>query len=158
MPSSIRTHIKAPTCSTKSKALESSQAQSLWREKCAVVGIYNAPNANVLAYYGLFAMQHRGQEASGIATSNTKKIAIYKKNGLVTQVFEPEILANLTGFSAIGHNRYSTAGEREYQRVSAYFCALFPWRNRYRTQWQSHQRQHHTRIAHQRRLNLPKLP
>lgn len=122
MPSSIRTHIKAPNCSTKSKALESSQAQSLWREKCAVVGIYNAPNANVLAYYGLFAMQHRGQEASGIATSNTKKIAIYKKNGLVTQVFEPEILANLTGFAAIGHNRYSTAGEESINECQPIFA------------------------------------
>ncbi|ETD26928.1 amidophosphoribosyltransferase [Helicobacter canis] len=122
MPSSIRTPIKAPTCSTKPKALESSQAQSLWREKCAVVGVYNASNANVLAYYGLFAMQHRGQEASGIATSNTKKIAIYKKNGLVTQVFEPEILANLTGFAAIGHNRYSTAGEDSINECQPIFA------------------------------------
>lgn len=93
-----------------------------FKEKCAVVGVYNAPNANVLAYYGLFAMQHRGQEASGIATSNTQKIAIYKKNGLVTQVFEPEILANLTGFAAIGHNRYSTAGEDSINECQPIFA------------------------------------
>lgn len=121
MPSSTHAPI-APACSTKPKAPESSQANPSWREKCAVVGVYNAPNANVLAYYGLFAMQHRGQEASGIATSNTQKIAIYKKNGLVTSVFEPEILANLVGFSAIGHNRYSTAGEESINECQPIFA------------------------------------
>lgn len=55
-------------------------------------------------------MQHRGQEASGIATSNGEKIITIKKNGLVTEVFCDETLNKLKGFSAVGHNRYSTAG------------------------------------------------
>ncbi len=95
---------------------------SNWKEKCAVVGIYNANNASVLAYYSLFAMQHRGQEASGIAISNSKKISLYKKNGLVTEVFKPNILAELKGFAAIGHNRYSTAGEDSINECQPIFA------------------------------------
>ena len=80
-------------------------------EKCAVVGIFSAPNAPILAYYSLFALQHRGQEASGIAVSDDEKISLHKRDGLVTRVFTPEILSSLKGHNAIGHNRYSTAGE-----------------------------------------------
>lgn len=80
-------------------------------EKCAVVGIFGAPNAPILAYYSLFALQHRGQEASGIAVSDDEKISLHKRDGLVTRVFTPEILSSLKGHNAIGHNRYSTAGE-----------------------------------------------
>lgn len=82
-----------------------------WNEKCAVVGVYNAPNASILSYYSLFAMQHRGQEASGISVSNGQKISTYKNNGLVTKVFDKDILEKLRGQASIGHNRYSTAGE-----------------------------------------------
>ncbi|PAF52063.1 amidophosphoribosyltransferase [Helicobacter sp. 13S00477-4] len=82
-----------------------------WNEKCAVVGIYSVHNASILSYYSLFSMQHRGQEASGISTSNGKKIFTYKKNGLVSDVFNKNILSKLEGNSSIGHNRYSTAGE-----------------------------------------------
>ena len=81
-----------------------------WNEECAVVGVYNAQNAASLAYYSLFSMQHRGQEASGIATSNGENIAVIKHSGLVTEVFCDETLNKLKGFSAVGHNRYSTAG------------------------------------------------
>lgn len=95
---------------------------SKWKEKCAVVGIYNAHNASVLAYYSLFAMQHRGQEASGIAVSDSEKIAVYKKNGLVTDVFTPEILAELEGYAAIGHNRYSTAGKESANECQPIFA------------------------------------
>lgn len=82
-----------------------------WNEECAVVGVYNAHNASLLSYYSLFAMQHRGQEASGISTSDGQKISTYKNNGLVTKVFNKTILEKLQGKSSIGHNRYSTAGE-----------------------------------------------
>lgn len=82
-----------------------------WSEECAVVGVYNAPNAASLAYYSLFSLQHRGQEATGIATSNEGKIVTIKNQGLVTDVFDEETLNKLKGLSAIGHNRYSTAGE-----------------------------------------------
>ncbi|PZT48948.1 amidophosphoribosyltransferase [Helicobacter valdiviensis] len=82
-----------------------------WNEECAVVGVYNVQNAAVSAYYSLFSMQHRGQEATGIASSNGEKLNCIKNHGLVTSVFCDETLSKLKGFSAIGHNRYSTAGE-----------------------------------------------
>lgn len=82
-----------------------------WNEECAVVGVYNAPNAASIAYYSLFSMQHRGQEATGIASSNGEKITAIKDHGLVTDVFCDETLKKLKGFSAVGHNRYATAGE-----------------------------------------------
>ncbi|MDA3967511.1 MULTISPECIES: amidophosphoribosyltransferase [Helicobacter] len=82
-----------------------------WNEECAVVGVYNIQDASNIAYYSLFAMQHRGQEASGISTSDNKKLFITKNKGLVTEVFNKEILCNLKGNNAIGHNRYATAGE-----------------------------------------------
>lgn len=82
-----------------------------WNEECAVVGVYNVKNASLLSYYALFAMQHRGQEASGIASSNGTKITTIKGNGLVTKVFTQRKLAKLEGKSSIGHNRYATAGE-----------------------------------------------
>ncbi|TLD92871.1 amidophosphoribosyltransferase [Helicobacter magdeburgensis] len=82
-----------------------------WNEECAVVGVYNVENASILSYYSLFAMQHRGQEASGISASNGSKIATIKNTGLVTKIFTEKRLSKLQGRSSIGHNRYSTAGE-----------------------------------------------
>ncbi len=93
-----------------------------WKEKCAIIGVYNVKNPAILAYYGLFAMQHRGQEASGIAVSDSSKISVYKNNGLVTDVFSPDILAEFKGFSAIGHNRYSTAGEDSINECQPIFA------------------------------------
>ncbi len=79
---------------------------------CAVVGVFNSPQASKIAYYSLFAMQHRGQEATGISSSDSKKIYTIKDRGLVTKVFNEDILNNvLIGDMAIGHNRYSTAGK-----------------------------------------------
>lgn len=79
-------------------------------EKCAVFGIFNAPEiASRQAYFGLFALQHRGQEQTGIASANGKKIFVYKNSGLVSQVYTEDILKQLKGSSAIGHNRYSTS-------------------------------------------------
>ena len=80
-------------------------------EKCAVVGVFNVPNASKYAYYSLFSLQHRGQEAAGIASSDGEKIYITKDRGLVTQVFDDKKLKKLIGESAVGHTRYSTAGE-----------------------------------------------
>ena len=82
-----------------------------WNEECAVVGVYNVENASILSYYSLFAMQHRGQEASGISASNGSKITTIKNTGLVTKIFTEKRLSKLQGRSRIGHNRYSTAGE-----------------------------------------------
>jgi amidophosphoribosyltransferase len=80
-------------------------------EKCAVVGIFNHPQASKLAYFSLHAQQHRGQEAAGISTSNGEKLYTIKDRGLVTQVFDNQKLATLKGEMAIGHTRYSTAGD-----------------------------------------------
>jgi len=78
---------------------------------CAIVGIYGNKDASRLASIALFAMQHRGQEASGISSSDNNKIYMIKNRGLVSEVFTDEALSILKGDMAIGHNRYSTAGE-----------------------------------------------
>ena len=78
---------------------------------CAVVGVYGNENAAKIAYYALFAMQHRGQESSGISAANGKTIRLIKDRGLVTDIFSEEKLKVLQGSCAIGHNRYSTAGK-----------------------------------------------
>lgn len=78
---------------------------------CAIVGVFGAKNAAKVAYYSLFAMQHRGQEAAGISTAENDRIRLIKKRGLVTEVFDDEAFKVLTGSCAIGHNRYSTAGD-----------------------------------------------
>ena len=77
---------------------------------CAIVGIYGNDNAARLASVALFAMQHRGQEATGISSSSDGKIYTKKDRGLVSEVFTDEALKYLKGNMAIGHNRYSTAG------------------------------------------------
>jgi amidophosphoribosyltransferase len=80
-------------------------------EACGIIGIF-APDEDVarMAYFGLFALQHRGQEAAGIAVSDGQTIRLHKDVGLVTQVFNPQNLAPLQGKYAIGHTRYSTTG------------------------------------------------
>lgn len=85
-------------------------------EECGVFGIYDLDGADVTSsiYYGLFALQHRGQESCGIAVSDTEgpkgRVLAYKDMGLVNEVFNPDILDKLTGNIGIGHVRYSTAG------------------------------------------------
>lgn len=81
------------------------------REACGVFGVYG-PGEDVarLTFYGLYALQHRGQESAGIATSNGKDFSLRTGMGLVSQVFDEEDLAFLRGHIAIGHTRYSTAG------------------------------------------------
>ncbi len=81
------------------------------QESCGIFGVY-APNEDVarLTYFALFALQHRGQESSGIATADGKKLSVYARMGLVAQVFTEEALRHLSGSMAIGHNRYSTRG------------------------------------------------
>lgn len=77
---------------------------------CAIVGIYGNDNAARLASLALFSMQHRGQEATGISSSDDGRIYTKKDRGLVSEVFKEEALSYLKGNMAIGHNRYSTAG------------------------------------------------
>ncbi|MBU1668036.1 amidophosphoribosyltransferase [bacterium] len=78
---------------------------------CAIVGVYGSEDAAKIAYYALFAMQHRGQESTGLSSADGDRIHLIKKRGLVTDVFDEEALSLLTGSCAIGHNRYSTAGK-----------------------------------------------
>ena len=77
---------------------------------CGVFGIYGHPNAAELTYFGLYALQHRGQESAGIATSDGKQFRVHKGMGLVPQIFNPQILQGLVGKMAVGHTRYSTTG------------------------------------------------
>ena len=80
-------------------------------ESCGVFGVY-APTEDVarLTFFALFALQHRGQESSGIATSDGKRLNVYARMGLASQVFNEESLSQLVGNIAVGHNRYSTRG------------------------------------------------
>ena len=80
-------------------------------DACGIIGVF-APNEDVasMAYFGIYALQHRGQEAAGIAVSDGHTARLHKDMGLVSQVFNPQNLAPLTGHYAIGHTRYSTTG------------------------------------------------
>lgn len=80
-------------------------------EACGVFGLY-APEEKVakLAYFGLYALQHRGQESAGIATFDDNRVHLYKDMGLVSQVFNETVLSDLPGYLAVGHTRYSTTG------------------------------------------------
>jgi amidophosphoribosyltransferase len=81
------------------------------RECCGLFGIWGDAEAARHSYFGLYALQHRGQEAAGIAASDGRRLRLHKGPGLVSQVFaDPAVLAGLPGAAAIGHNRYSTTG------------------------------------------------
>jgi amidophosphoribosyltransferase len=80
------------------------------REACGIFGIYDHPEAAALTYFGLYALQHRGQESAGIAVAKDMQIAEHKGMGLVSDVFEMDHLVQLGGGSAVGHVRYSTTG------------------------------------------------
>ena len=85
-------------------------------EECGVFGIYDPKGGCAqTTYYGLYALQHRGQEACGIAAINGREQSFYKDVGLVSEVFQRETLEKLNGTMAVGHVRYATtgAGERE---------------------------------------------
>ena len=79
-------------------------------EECGVVAVYGHPEAANLAYLGLYALQHRGQESAGMCSTDGKEIFTVKEMGYVADIFRPEQLGKLRGHSAIGHTRYSTAG------------------------------------------------
>ena len=90
-------------------------------DECGIIGIF-APNEDVgrMAYFGLYALQHRGQEAAGIAVSDGTVVRQHKDVGLVSQVFTPHSLAPLTGHYAIGHTRYSTTGSSSLRNVQPF--------------------------------------
>ncbi|MFC0222316.1 amidophosphoribosyltransferase [Nocardioides zeicaulis] len=92
------------------------------QDACGVFGVW-APGEDVakLTYFGLYALQHRGQESAGIAVSNGRQILVYKDMGLVSQVFDESTLDSLKGHLAIGHSRYSTTGASTWQNAQPTF-------------------------------------
>lgn len=80
------------------------------KEYCGVFGVFGHPEAAKLTYFGLYALQHRGQESAGIVASDGKQVRDYRQMGLVADVFNERILEELQGHAALGHVRYSTTG------------------------------------------------
>ncbi len=87
-----------------------SHMQHYPKHYCGVFGVYGHPNAAELTYYGLYALQHRGQESAGIVTCDGRQFREFKGMGLVSQIFNGEMLHSLVGGMAVGHTRYSTTG------------------------------------------------
>ncbi len=87
------------------------------REECGIFGVYGHPESSKLTYLGLHALQHRGQESAGIASSDGECIFFHKEMGLVADIFDEETLEKLPGHLAIGHVRYSTTGTSELKNA-----------------------------------------
>jgi amidophosphoribosyltransferase len=92
-----------------SVAVEESKLDS-FHDECGVFGVYGHPEAANLVYLGLYALQHRGQESAGIVSSNGKALIAHRGMGLVADIFNNDVIGQLEGTAAIGHNRYSTTG------------------------------------------------
>ena len=92
------------------------------RDACGVFGVW-APGEEVakLTYFGLYALQHRGQESAGMAVSNGERIMVFKDMGLVSQVFDEPTLNSLNGYMAVGHCRYSTTGSSTWSNAQPTF-------------------------------------
>ena len=82
-----------------------------FHDHCGVFGVFGHPEAAKLAYLGIYALQHRGQESAGIASADGSDVHIYKSLGHVQEIFTPEAMQHLPGLAAIAHTRYSTAGD-----------------------------------------------
>ncbi|MBI2221060.1 MAG: amidophosphoribosyltransferase [Acidobacteria bacterium] len=89
-------------------------------EECGVFGIYGQPEAATMAYLGLYALQHRGQESAGIASSDGVKLHVSRSMGYVADSFDERTMAGLPGGAAIGHVRYSTSGESHLQNAQPF--------------------------------------
>jgi amidophosphoribosyltransferase len=87
-------------------------ADDHFHDECGVFGVFGHPEAANLAYLGLYALQHRGQESAGIVSSDGKELYVHRAMGEVEEIFQPSVLAQLPGSLAIGHTRYSTAGDK----------------------------------------------
>ncbi|WP_433277829.1 amidophosphoribosyltransferase [Pseudonocardia xinjiangensis] len=125
MPSSTRN--EHPTDRNPNPDLTDDQADTSAldpapREECGVFGVW-APGEDVanLTYYGLYALQHRGQEAAGIAVSDGHRMVVFKDLGLVSQVFDEQVLSSLKGHLAVGHCRYSTTGSTTWENAQPTF-------------------------------------
>jgi amidophosphoribosyltransferase len=94
-----------------------------FREECGVIGIFGHPEAANIAYLGLYALQHRGQESAGIVASDCRSLSVEKGMGLVAEVFSEQRLSRLQGRSAIGHVRYSTAGSSSLANAQPFLAS-----------------------------------
>jgi amidophosphoribosyltransferase len=92
-------------------------ADDHFHDECGVFGVFGHPEAANLTYLGLYALQHRGQESAGIVSSTGTDLYMHKAMGEVEEIFQPRVLSKLPGSSAIGHTRYSTAGDKALLNV-----------------------------------------
>jgi amidophosphoribosyltransferase len=88
-----------------------------FHDHCGVFAVYGHPEAAKLAYLGLYALQHRGQESAGIVVSNGTSLLCHRGMGHVGEVFTPDVLAGMVGHAAVGHTRYSTAGDTDLKNA-----------------------------------------
>jgi amidophosphoribosyltransferase len=91
-----------------------------FHDECGVVGVYDHPEAANMVYLGLYALQHRGQESSGIVSSNGEVLISHRQMGLVADVFKEDVISRLEGSSAVGHNRYSTSGQSHLKNAQPF--------------------------------------
>ncbi|HWO42455.1 MAG TPA: class II glutamine amidotransferase, partial [Candidatus Eisenbacteria bacterium] len=91
-----------------------------FHEECAVVGVFGHPEAANMVYLGLYALQHRGQESSGIVSSDGRGLISHRQMGLVADVFKEDVIKRLEGSIAIGHNRYSTHGQSHLKNAQPF--------------------------------------
>ncbi len=91
-----------------------------FHDECAVMGIYGHPEAANMAYLGLYALQHRGQESCGIVTSDGRGLISHRQMGLVADAFKEDVIKRLEGQNAIGHNRYSTQGQSHLKNAQPF--------------------------------------
>ncbi len=103
-------------------SLDVDPTERLPQDECGVFGVW-APDEDVaqLTYFGLFALQHRGQESAGMAVSTGQRIMVFKDMGLVAQVFDESTLKSLPGMMAVGHTRYATTGASVWQNAQPTF-------------------------------------
>jgi len=97
------------------------------KEACGVFGVYDNSEVARITFFGLYSLQHRGQESAGIVVSDGKKIYAEKGMGLISQVFSEEKIQKLKGFAAIGHNRYSTTGSSDFANTQPFLFQSDLW-------------------------------
>lgn len=90
------------------------------KEECGVFGVFGHPDAARLTFLGLYALQHRGQESAGIATSHNGRFRLVKEMGLVSEIFDQKVLCNLNGNISLGHVRYSTTGSSHIKNAQPF--------------------------------------
>jgi amidophosphoribosyltransferase len=98
------------TLFNRQSKIENCQSDARPREECGIFAVYGLEDASKLTYFGLYALQHRGQESAGIVVSDGRRVVEHKAMGLVPDIFKEEVLDRLNGHMALGHVRYSTTG------------------------------------------------